>query len=73
MRDIDKEKSATYQTKFTATAQATFDNGGKQSDPRELSFWDAWTEPDGLKGLTPEQNTILKNFLDGLDTPNQTE
>lgn len=73
MRDIDKEKSATYQTKFTATAQATFDNGGKQSDPRELSFWDAWTEPDGLKGLTPEQNTILKNFLDGLDAPNQTE
>lgn len=70
-RDIDKKN---YQTQFTATAQATFDNGGtQQSDPRNLSFQDALTKPEGLNGLTPEQKTILKNFLDGLDTPNQTE
>lgn len=70
-RDIDKKN---YQTQFTATAQATFDNGGtQQSDPQNLSFQDALTEPEGLTGLTQEQKTILKNFLDGLDTPNQTE
>lgn len=70
MREIDKSNSDTYRKPFSATAQATFDNGGKQSDPRELSFWDAWTKPEGLKGLTPEQNAILKNFRDGLDTTN---
>lgn len=70
-RDIDKKN---YQTQFTATAQATFDNGGtQQSDPQNLSFQDALTKPEGLTGLTQEQKTILKNFLDGLDTPNQTE
>ena len=73
MRDIDKEKSATYQTKFTATAQATFDNGGKQSDPRELSFWDAWTESEGLKDLTPEQKAILDKFLKELGITKQAE
>ena len=73
MREIDKSNPDTYRKPFSATAQATFDNGGKQSDPRELSFWDAWTETDGLKDLTPKQQKILKNFLDGLDTPNQTE
>ena len=69
MRDINKEN---YQTKFTATARATFDNDGKQdSKPQQLSFKDAWTDPKMV--ITPEQKTILKNFLDGLDTPNQTE
>lgn len=71
MRDINKEN---YRKQFSAIAQATFDNGGtQQSDPRNLSFQDALTKPEGLNGLTPEQKTILKNFLDGLDTPNQTE
>ena len=69
MRDINKEN---YQTKFTATARATFDNDGKQdSKPQQLSFKDAWTDPKMV--ITPEQKTILENFLDGLDTPNQTE
>lgn len=69
MRDINKEN---YQTKFTATAWATFDNDGKQdSKPQQLSFKDAWTDPKMV--ITPEQKTILENFLDGLDTPNQTE
>lgn len=71
MRDINKEN---YRKQFSAIAQATFDNGGtQQSDPRNLRFQDALTKPEGLNGLTPEQKTILKNFLDGLDTPNQTE
>lgn len=71
MRDINKEN---YRKQFSAIAQATFDNGGtQQSDPQNLSFQDALTKPEGLNGLTPEQKTILKNFLDGLDTPNQTE
>lgn len=70
-RDIDKKN---YQTQFTATAQATFDNGGtQQSDPQNLSFKDALTNQEGLKHLTDKQKEILKNFLDGLDTPNQTE
>lgn len=67
-RDINKEN---YQTQFTATAQAKFDNGGEQqSDPRNLSFLDAWTKPEGLKDLTDEQKAILDNFLAGLRTTN---
>ena len=57
-RDIDKEN---YQTKFTATAQAKFDNGGEQqSDPRVLSFLEAWKNPGEI---IPEQQEILRKFL----------
>ena len=71
MRAIDKNTPATYQTQFTATAQAKFDNGGEQqSDPRNLSFQEAWTKPEGLKDLTDEQKAILDNFLAGLHTTN---
>ena len=70
MRDIDKEKPATYQTPFTATAQATFGNNGKQSEKRTLSFQEAWTDPD--MNIAPDQQEILNNFLAGLDTTNQT-
>lgn len=74
MREIDKSKPDTYQKPFSATAQATFNNDVTQdSEKKEWSFKDAWTETDGLKDLTPKQQEILKNFLDGLDTPNQTE
>lgn len=74
MREIDKSKPDTYQKPFSATAQATFNNDVTQdSETKEWSFKDAWTETDGLKDLTPKQQEILKNFLDGLDTPNQTE
>ena len=63
MRDIDKEKPATYQTPFTATAQATFGNNGKQSEERTLSFLDAWKNPGEI---TPEQKAILDKFLEEL-------
>ena len=63
MRDIDKEKPATYQTPFTATAQATFGNNGKQSEERKLSFLDAWKNPGEI---TPEQKAILDKFLEEL-------
>ena len=72
MRSFDKNDADTYQKPFSATAQATFNNGGTQdSKPQQLSFWDAWTDPK--MDITPEQKTILENFLEGLDTPNQTE
>lgn len=71
MRDIDKEN---YRKQFSAIAQATFQNDETQnSETKKWSFQEALTKPEGLTGLTPEQKTILNNFLDGLDTPNQTE
>lgn len=71
MRDINKEN---YRKQFSAIAQATFQNDETQnSETKKWSFQEALTKPEGLNGLTPEQKTILKNFLDGLDTPNQTE
>ena len=71
MRDIDKEKPATYRTPFTAIAQAKFDNGGEQkSDPQELSFLEAWKNPREF--TDDKQQEILNNFLAGLDTTNQT-
>ena len=67
MRDIDKEN---YRTPFTATAQATFGNNGKQSEQRALSFLDAWKSPGEI---TPEQQAILDKFLAELGITNQTE
>lgn len=64
MCDINKEN---YRTPFTATAQATFDNGGKQSDPRSLSFKDALNNPGTISG---DQKTILDNFLNQLGITN---
>ena len=71
MRDIDKEKPATYQTPFTATAQATFGNNGKQSEERTLSFQEAWTDPD--MNIAPDQKEILDKFLAELGITKQTE
>lgn len=57
-RDINKEN---YQTQFTATAQATFDNGGKQdSKPQKLSFKDAWQKAEDL---TDEQKKAILDKL----------
>ena len=57
-RDINKEN---YQTPFTATAQATFDNGGKQdSKPQTLSFKDAWQKAEDL---TDEQKKAILDKL----------
>lgn len=70
MRDINKKDTNTYTKKFSAIAQATFDNGGtQQSDPQNLSFQDAWTEPKGYKNLTPKQQEILNRLLTELDIP----
>lgn len=60
MRAIDKGDPTTYQTPFTATAQATFGNNGKQSEERKLSFLDAWKNP---VEIAPEQKEILDKFL----------
>ena len=70
MRAIDKGDPATYQTPFTATAQATFGNNGKQSEERKLSFLDAWKNP---VEIAPEQKEILDKFLAELGITNQTE
>lgn len=74
MREIDKSKPDTYQKPFSATAQATFNNDVTQdSETKEWSFKDAWTETDGLKDLTPKQQEILKNFLEELGIKIQAE
>lgn len=63
-RSFDKAKPDGYTKNISATAQATFDNGGKQqSGSRNLSFEDAWTNPGELD---PAQKEILKKFLDEL-------
>lgn len=61
MRDINKEN---YRKQFSAIAQATFQNDGtQQSDPRNLSFEDAWKNAEGLDET---QQAILDRFLDDL-------
>ena len=68
MRSFNKNDTAAYQTKISATAQATFDNGGKQdSEPKLWSFEDAWTN---LGELDPAQKDILDKFLKALNIPN---
>lgn len=70
-RSFDKAKPDGYTKNISATAQATFDNGGKQqSDPRNLSFEDAWKN---AKGLDETQQEILDNFREYLGIPKQTE
>ena len=56
-RAIDKGDPTTYQTPFTATAQATFGNNGKQSDERTLSFQEAWQKAEDL--TAEEKKAIL--------------
>lgn len=69
-KEINKNDSDTYTKQFSAIAQATFDNDGKQdSKPQQLSFKDAWTEPEGYKNLTSKQQEILNRFLTELDIP----
>lgn len=69
-KEINKNDSDTYTKQFSAIAQATFDNNGKQdSEPKQWSFEDAWTEPEGYKNLTSKQQEILNRFLTELDIP----
>lgn len=72
MRSFDKGNRNGYTEKIKAIAQATFKNNveTQDSEPKLWSFEDAWTEPEGLNGLTPEQKTILDNFLNALGITN---
>lgn len=75
MRSFDKNNAAAYQTKISATAQAIFGTnvGTQNSETKEWSFEDAWTESEGLKDLTPEQKAILDKFLKELGITKQAE
>lgn len=69
MRDIDTEDPDTYQTPFGATAQATFKNNGtQQSDPRKLSFKEAWQKAEDL---SEDQKAILNGKFPGEPGINQ--
>ena len=60
-RSFDKAKPDGYTKKISATAQATFKNNGTQdSEPKQWSFEDAWTNPGELD---PAQKEILKKFF----------
>ena len=74
MRDIDKENPATYQTPFTATAQATFgtNSGTQDSEPKPLSFQGAWEDAlQKAKDLGDTQlQANLEKFQEWLHTTN---
>ena len=73
-RSFKKDEPNGYTEKIGATAQATFKNGGTQnSEMKQWSFEDAWTESEGLKDLTPEQKAILDKFLKELGITKQAE
>lgn len=73
-RSFKKDEPKGYTEKIGATAQATFKNGGTQnSETKQWSFEDAWTESEGLKDLTPEQKAILDKFLKELGITKQAE
>lgn len=70
--DRNSTDKTAYTEKISATAQATFKNNveTQNSEPKQWSFEDAWTEPKGLEGLTPKQREILNKFLKDLNIPN---
>ena len=71
MREIDKSNPDTYRKPFSATAKATFSNGGTQdSEMKQWSFEDAWTNPGELD---PAQKDILDKFLKELGITKQAE
>ena len=71
MRSFDKNDAAAYQTKISATAQAMFKNNGTQdSEPKQWSFEDAWTNPGELDTA---QQKILDKFLKELGITKQAE
>lgn len=72
MHDIDKKNADTYTKKFSAIAQATFQNDGTQnSETKEWSFQDAWqnalTDPD--MDISQAEREILEKFLKDLNIP----
>ena len=67
-RSFEKDKPAAYTEKIIATAQAMFKNNGTQdSEPKQWSFEDAWTNPGELDET---QQAILDKFLKALGIPN---
>lgn len=68
-RSFEKDKPDTaYTEKITATAQAMFKNNGTQdSEPKQWSFEDAWTNPGELDET---QQAILDKFLKALNILN---
>ena len=71
MRSFDKENHNGYTEEIGATAQATFDNGGKQdSETQWLSFEEAWQNAEISDSA---QQEILDNFLQKLDITKQAE
>lgn len=71
MRSFKKDKPNDYTEQIDATAQATFNNGGTQdSEPKQWSFEDAWTN---VEGLDHTQQEILDKFLKELGITKQAE
>lgn len=73
IRSFEKNSSdkTAYTEEFSATAQATFKNGGtqdsgtKDSEPKYLSFQKAWQNAlDPNSSMKPEDKEILQKFLD---------
>ena len=70
-RSFDKAKPEGYTKEISATAQATFKNNGtQQSDPRNLSFQDAW---QNATDLNETQRANLNKFLEALGIKIQAE
>lgn len=68
MHDIDKKNADTYTKKFSAIAQATFQNDETQnSETKKWSFQEAWQNPGEI---TDKQKAILDNFLKELGITN---
>lgn len=71
-RSFNKENRNGYTEKIFATAQATFKNnvGTQDSEPKQWSFEDAWTN---VEGLDHTQQEILDKFLKDLGITKQAE
>ena len=72
MHDIDKKNADTYTKKFSAIAQATFQNDETQnSETKEWSFQEAWQNAltDSDMDISPAEKEILEKFLKDLNIP----
>lgn len=72
MHDIDKKNANTYTKKFSAIAQATFQNDETQnSEKKEWSFQEAWQNAltDSDMDISPAEKEILEKFLKDLNIP----
>lgn len=72
MHDIDKKNADTYTKKFSAIAQATFQNDETQkSETKEWSFQEAWQHAltDSDMDISPAEKEILEKFLKDLNIP----